>query len=234
MNAQYKYPRPALTVDCVVFGIGAADATDQKLQVLLIQRDLPPFKNAWALPGGFVRLHESLEQAAARELVEETGLSKVYLEQFQTFGNPQRDPREHVVSVAYFALVNLFNHKVRAATDARDADWFDADQPPKLAFDHQIILDSAWQRLQQAVRLRPIGFELLPRDFTLTQLQRLYEVILNQALDKRNFRKKLLAMDLLVDTQRKQTGVAHRAAKLYRFDRAKYRRLQKAGFHFEL
>ena len=234
MNTSYQYPRPALTVDCVVFGIGASDAATRKLQVLLIQRDLPPFRNAWALPGGFVRINESLDQAAARELREETGLSKIYLEQFHTFGDPQRDPREHVVSVAHFALVNLFDHKVLAATDARDADWFDADQTPKLAFDHQLILTSAWQRLQQAVRQRPIGFELLPREFTLTQLQQLYEVILNQSLDKRNFRKKLLAMESLIDTQRKQTGVAHRAAKLYRFDRTKYQRLQKAGFHFEL
>src|SRR5580765_309849 len=132
----YQYPRPALTVDCVVFGFNEA-----ALKVLLVERGLEPFKGRWALPGGFVRVEETLDEAARRELTEETGLSRVFLEQLYTFGAVDRDPRERVLSVAYYALVKLSNHRVKAATDANDAQWFPAFQPPKLAFDHQEILD---------------------------------------------------------------------------------------------
>jgi 8-oxo-dGTP diphosphatase len=225
----YEYARPALTVDCVVFGVDADD-----LRVLLIQRGLAPFEGQWALPGGFVRIDETLEDAARRELEEETGLGKVFLEQLYTFGAADRDPRERVVSVAYYALVNLRDHHVHAATDARDAAWFGVNDVPRLAFDHADILQTALERLRGKLRYQPIGFELLPKRFTLTQLQNLYELVLERELDKRNFRKRVLAMDLLVETDELERDVAHRAARLYRFDESKYRRLAKAGFNFEL
>jgi 8-oxo-dGTP diphosphatase len=229
MAHTYEYPRAALTVDCVVFGLDEED-----LKVLLIQRDVEPFAGTWALPGGFVHVDETLEQAARRELEEEAGLSRVFLEQLFTFGAVDRDPRERVVTVAYYALVNIRDHRVRAATDAREAAWFPAADTPSLAFDHEEILAAALERLKGKVRYRPIGFELLPRKFTLRQLQHLYETVLEREIDKRNFRRKVLSMGLLVETDEIEQDVAHRAARLYRFDEAKYRKLAKRGFNFEL
>jgi 8-oxo-dGTP diphosphatase len=229
MANTYEYPRPALTVDAVVFGLDEED-----LKVLLIRRDLPPFRDAWALPGGFVRVEESLEEAVRRELQEETGITQVFLEQLYTFGDVKRDPRERVVTVAYYALVKLSDHRIKAATDARDAAWFAVSEARGLAFDHDRILATALERLRGKVRYQPIGFELLPPQFTLSQLQRVYETILETSLDKRNFRKKILGMDFLVATDEVQKDVAHRAARLYRFDRKKYQQLQKRGFLFEI
>jgi 8-oxo-dGTP diphosphatase len=229
MSFQYEYPRPALAVDGVVFGVDDAD-----LKVLLIQRKIDPFIHHWALPGGFVRLDETVDQAVRRELEEETGISDVYLEQLYTFSATDRDPRERVVSVAYYALAKLSDHRIRAATDAENVAWFGLDHLPRLAFDHDEIVRVAFERLRGKVRYAPIGFELLPPQFTLTQLQRLYETILAKPLDKRNFRKKILSMDLLVETDQWEEGVAHRAARLYRFDRKKYQRLAKQGFSFDL
>jgi 8-oxo-dGTP diphosphatase len=225
----YEHPRAALSVDCVVFGLDEAE-----LEVLLIRRGLEPFANRWALPGGFMRVDETLEQAARRELEEETGLNKVFLEQLFTFDAIDRDPRERVVTVAYYALVKLSDHKVRAATDAADAAWFAISDLPELAFDHAEIFEVALARLRGKVRYQPLGFELLPRKFTLTQLQRMYEAILDRPLDKRNFRKKILGMDLLVELDEVQKDVAHRAARLYKFDDRRYRKLVKQGFSFEL
>jgi len=225
----YDYPRPALTVDCVVFGYDAAS-----LRVLLIQRASPPFARAWALPGGFVRMDETLDEAARRELREETSVSHLYLEQLYTFGALDRDPRERVVSVAYFALVKLSDHTIRAATDASDAAWFAVDELPTLAFDHESIVEAALERLRGKVRYRPIGFELLPPKFTLTDLQSLYEAVLGTELDKRNFRKRVLAMELLEELDEVEEDVAHRAARLYRFRREKYEKLAREGFEFSL
>jgi len=229
MPHSYEYPRGALTVDCVVFGLD-----DDELKVMLIQRGLPPFEGKWALPGGFVHVDESVDQAARRELEEETGLRNVFLEQLYTFGAVNRDPRERVISVAYYALVKMSDHRVLAATDARAAAWFGVHDVPSLAFDHADVLELAIERLRGKLRYEPIGFELLPKKFTLAQLQRLYERVLERVLDKRNFRKRVLAMDLLIETDEIEQDVAHRAARLYRFDERKYRRLAKAGFHFEL
>jgi 8-oxo-dGTP diphosphatase len=229
MAYTYEYPRAALTVDCVVFGLD-----EQELKVMLIQRGLPPFEGKWALPGGFVRVDETLDEAARRELEEETGLQKVFLEQLHTFSQVDRDPRERVVSVAYYALVNLRDHQVHAATDASDAGWFGVHDVPSLAFDHAKILGLSLERLRGKLRYQPVGFELLPKKFTLSELQHLYELVLERTLDKRNFRKRVLAMDLLEETDEVQQDVAHRAARLYRFDERKYRRLLKTGFHFEL
>lgn len=229
MTHTYEYARPALTVDIVVFALDEED-----LQVMLIQRDLKPFKGQWALPGGFVRVEETLEDAARRELQEETGLRNIYLEQLYTFGDLKRDPRERVVTVAYYALVNTEGHDVQASTDASNAAWFSVHDLPDLAFDHVSILETAHQRLQGKVRYQPIGFELLPEKFTLRQLQHLYEVILDRKLDKRNFRKKVLAMGIVRETNEIEKDVAHRAARLYRFDKRKYDRLTRRGFNFEI
>jgi 8-oxo-dGTP diphosphatase len=229
MPFTYQHARPAVTVDCVVFGLD-----DEDLKVLLIQRDIEPYAGRWALPGGFVKMDETLEQSALRELREETGLTRVFLEQLYTFGDPGRDPRERVVTVAYYALVKLLDHQVQAATDARNAAWFAVDDLPKLCFDHDDILATALKRLQGKVRYQPIGFELLPPKFSLTRLQRMYEIILERELDKRNFRKKVLSLDILQELDEVEQDVAHRAARLYRFDERKYRQLVKDGFNFEI
>ena len=230
MPHTYEFPRAALTVDAIVFGLDE----ENDLKILLIQRGLAPFKGKWALPGGFVRIGESLDEAVYRELQEETGLAKLFLEQLYTFGNPKRDPREHVVSVAYYALVNLLDHNVRASTDVASAAWFSLEDLPALAFDHAEIVKVASERLRSKVRYQPIGFELLPEKFTLTQLQKLYETILGKQMDKRNFRKKVQRMGILKDLDEIQSDVAHRAARLYSFDEKEYRRLEKKGFHFEI
>ncbi|MDB5322654.1 MAG: Hydrolase, family [Phycisphaerales bacterium] len=231
MGYTYQYPRPSVTVDCVVFGL---DLAAEDLKVLLIQRKKDPFAGLWAFPGGFVEEDETLEESAKRELQEETGISRLYLEQLYTFGDPGRDPRGHTVTVAYYALVKLSDHTPKAADDAKAVDWFSVSKPPKLAFDHAKILKMALARLRAKVRYQPIGFELLPAKFTLSQLQRLYEIVLERPLDKRNFRKKILGMGLLIDLEETQKDVAHRAAQLYRFDEERYRGLVAEGFNFEI
>ncbi len=229
MSFTYHHARPSVTVDCVVFGLD-----DEDLKVLLIERDREPFAGAWALPGGFVGPEETLEQAALRELAEETGVAKVYLEQLYTFGAPGRDPRDRVITVAYYALVRRLDHAPMAASDARSVGWFPVSRCPPLAFDHAEIVATARRRLQAKLRYQPVGFELLPRKFTLSQIQRVYEAVLERPLDKRNFRKKLLGTGVLTELDETQQAVAHRAARLYRFDRKIYLRLVKQGFHFEV
>jgi 8-oxo-dGTP diphosphatase len=229
MHHVYQYPRAALTVDCVVFGFDEAE-----LKVLLIQRALEPFNGRWALPGGFVRVEETLDAAARRELAEEAGITNVFLEQLYTFGTTGRDPRERVVSIAYYALVKLSDHRAKAATDAANAQWFPISKVPSLAFDHTEILSVALARLKSKVRYQPIGFELLPPKFTLSDLQHLYESVLATDLDKRNFRKKVLGFGLLVRLKETQMAGRHRPAQLFRFDVDKYQRLNKRGFNFEL
>lgn len=229
MPYTYEYPRPAVTVDCVIFGLDESD-----LKVMLIQRGLEPYKGEWALPGGFVQMDESIEAAARRELQEETGIEKVYLEQLYTFGDIDRDPRDRVITIAYYALINRIEHPVQAATDASQAMWWSVADLPSLAFDHDKIVNMALKRLKGKVRCEPIGFELLPQKFTLSQLQKLYETILGTVLDKRNFRRKILKMDLLTELDEMQADVPHRAAKLYQFDPQKYQRLKINGFNFEL
>ena len=229
MTHTYPYARPALAVDCVVFGFDGGD-----LQLLLIRRGLEPFGKAWALPGGFVRIDETVDDAARRELAEETGLQRVFLEQLYTFGGITRDPRERVVSVAYYALVAPAQHDAVAATDAAAVQWFPLSELPPMAFDHADIIDAALTRLRGKVTYQPIGFELLPAKFTLSQLQRLYEAILGENIDKRNFRKKVLSFDLLIALEEWRRDGPHRPAQLFRFDPARYARLRKKGFLFEL
>ncbi len=227
MNYTYKYPRAALTVDCVVFGFDGGD-----LQVLLIRRGLEPFVDKWALPGGFVRVDETLDDAARRELAEETGLKEVFLEQLFTYGALKRDPRERVVTVAYYALTKPADHTTVGATDAAEAKWFTIGETPSLAFDHEKIFGAALNRLRGKLAYEPIGFELLPKKFTLTHLQQLYESVLGIEIDKRNFRKKVLGYELLVPLKETHREGAHRPAQLYRFDPVRYERLKTKGFLF--
>jgi 8-oxo-dGTP diphosphatase len=206
------YPRPALTVDIVVFTL-----RERRLQVLLIQRGVDPFQGMWALPGGFVHMDESLEAAALRELNEETGVQEAYLEQLYTYGDPQRDPRGRVVSVAYFSLVpggKEFNQT--GGTDASSAAWFTIDALPPLAFDHADIITYAIRRLRYKLEYSAVGFELLPETFTLTQIQSTYEIILGVKLDKRNFRRRILEANIIEPTDSLYNGDG-RPARLYRY-----------------
>ncbi len=202
---------PAIAVDMVIFTVGADD-----LLVLLVQRRGEPFAGNWAIPGGFVGADESLDGAAARELREETSVEAVYLEQLYTFGEPGRDPRGRVISVAYFALVRQALD-VRGGDDAADARWFPLKALPPLAFDHGAILDYALERVRRKVEYTNIVYSLLPDTFTLTELQRVYEIVLGKDLDKRNFRKKFGSLDLIDPTGESRRDGAHRPAKLYRF-----------------
>jgi len=231
MKYTYDYEMPSLTVDCVIFGL---DLDDDALKVVLIERDLEPYAGMWAIPGGFVRKGESLDRAAARELSEETGIDDVFLEQLYTFGEPGRDPRGWVITVAYYALVSPDKHSIVAATDARRAQWFPVTRLPRLAFDHATVLEAALERLRSKLTYAPIGFELLPEKFTIKQLQKLYEIALGRSLDNRNFRKKIFSMNVLRELGEMQQGVPHRAARLYKFDVRKYKQLSSRGRSFEL
>ncbi len=211
MSYNYKYPHPAVTTDIVVFTV-----QDNALKVLLIERKAAPFKGEWALPGGFIQEKESLDACALRELKEETGLGGIYLEQLYTFGEPDRDPREHVISVAYFALAPSGKLVLQPGTDASDAAWFEVNALPKLAFDHVTIINTARERLTAKMEYSTIGLMFMPDEFTLSEVQNLYEVISGQTRDKRNFRKWLLSLDLLEETGSKKAEGAYRPAMLYR------------------
>jgi 8-oxo-dGTP diphosphatase len=206
----YEYPHPAVTVDIVIFTI-----RDGKLQLLLIRRAGEPYRGKWALPGGFVEMEEDLEQAARRELEEETGVSAAYLEQLYTFGRPGRDPRERVITVAYYALIPSERLELHAASDAEAAGWFALDELPDLAFDHDEIFTMAHQRLVSKLDYSTIAFQLLGEVFTLTELQRVYEIILQESLDKRNFRKWIISLGAIEETGEDKRDGAHRPAKLY-------------------
>ena len=225
----YKYPRPALTVDCVIFGLDAGD-----LKLLLIERKHDPFAGCWALPGGFLDVGESPQEAAKRELEEETGLSGVDMEQLGAFGEPDRDPREHIVSVAHYALVNVADCRVEAADDARDARWFSVAKLPGTAFDHKKIIAAAHRAVCERLRRRPFGLGLLPAKFALREIQRLYETILQTAIEPRTFRRRIMKTGLLVETGRRPKGPGAQAAMLYRFDRKAYGRLEKLGLEPDL
>ncbi len=207
----YKFPHPAVSVDIVVFTI-----RDNQLKLLLIRRANSPHKGKWALPGGFVDITEGLDEAASRELQEETGVSSVYLEQLYTFGKPKRDPRERVITVAYYALIPSDKMQLQAATDAAAVGWFGMNELPKLAFDHADIVSMAHQRLVSKLDYSTLAFQFLSESFTLHELQDVYQIICQQALDKRNFRKWILSLEKIAETGEKRTGEAHRPAKLYK------------------
>ncbi len=211
MTFQYEYPHPAVTTDIVIFTIH-----DERLELLLIKRKSEPFRDQWALPGGFVEINEDLERCALRELAEETGLTGIYLEQLYTFGEPGRDPRERVISVAYYALVppdRIGN--ISAASDAREVGWFQLDSLPPLAFDHKQIVGMAHRRLSAKLNYSTIALQFMPEKFTLGDLQKVYECILGEKLDKRNFRKRVMTLDCIKDTGEYRRNGSYRPARLY-------------------
>lgn len=222
-------PTIRLSVDAVVFGY-----EDGNISVLLIKRKYEPFKGKWALPGGFVLETESLEAAVERELHEETGVKINYLEQLYTFGHPGRDPRGRVVTVAYFALVRPDTFQLMASTDAAQAKWFDIKELPEMSFDHQKILDMAIQRLKAKIIYEPIGFELLDEKFPFSDLEKLYSTLLNRDVDRRNFRKKIISLNVLDELDEKVSKGSGRPANLFRFNQKRYFQLKKEGIIFEI
>jgi 8-oxo-dGTP diphosphatase len=207
-----RYERPSVSVDVVILTV-----REGRLDVLLIKRKHWPYGGMWAIPGGFVNIDESLEDAAKRELEEETGVRDVYLEQLYTFGDPGRDPRTRVITVVYYALLRADQLRIKAADDAADAGWFPMYELPELAFDHRKILAYTLQRLSGKLEYTTIGFQLLADEFTLSELQDVYEAILDRPLDKRNFRRKLLQTGILEPTAHTRRVGQHRPARLYRF-----------------
>ncbi|ARV09511.1 NUDIX hydrolase [Winogradskyella sp. PC-19] len=218
-----------LTVDAVVFGYES-----EGVSVLLIKRKYEPFKGKWAIPGGFVLKDESLEEAVERELKEETGIEINYLEQLYTFGNPNRDPRSRVVSVAYFGLIKPSAFKILASTDAEEVRWFKINELPLLSFDHDEILKLAIARLRGKITYEPIGFELLDTKFPFSDLEKLYTTLLDRAIDRRNFRKKMLSLNILDELDEKASKGSGRPANLFRFNNKRYFKLKKEGIIFDI
>ena len=203
----------------------------ERLQVLLIERGIEPYKGRWAFPGGFLKMDETAEEGAKRELKEETGLENAYIQQLHTFSAPNRDPRERVITIAYYALVKI--QEVKGGDDAASARWFPLDEIPPLAFDHDYILRMATQRLREQIHFQPIGFELLPEKFTIKELQSLYEAILGINFDRRNFAKKMLHLEILTELNETVWPTPKREARLYKFNSDKYEELKRKGFRIE-
>ena len=225
-NFCYKYPHPAVTADCVIFGFDGVG-----IKVLLIQRGIEPYKGKWAFPGGFMNIDETIEECAKRELEEETGLKASSVEQFYTFTDVNRDPRERVITVAHYALVRL--EEVKGGDDARSAQWFAMNEIPSLAFDHDRILRIAVNRLKERICFEPIGFELLPEIFTMSALQNLYEAILEMKFDRRNFYNKMLKLGILSEAEARPKDASRRTPTKYRFNAKKYAELKQKGFRLE-
>ena len=222
----YKYPHPAVTADCVIFGFDGVS-----IKVLLVKRGIEPYKRMWAFPGGFMRIDETAEECAMRELREETGLTSATVEQFYTFTDVNRDPRERVITVAHFALVHL--SEVKGGDDAELAGWFSQSEIPSLAFDHDRILRMALNVLKERICFEPIGFELLPEVFTMTELQNLYEAILEVKFDRRNFYNKMLKLGILTEAEPRPANATNRTPNKYRFNAEKYAELKHKGFRLE-
>ncbi len=217
-----------LSIDCLIFGF-----QESKLKILLVKHAEGIIKNQWALPGGFVAYDEDIDAAATRLLHDLTGVENLYLDQLRAFGDVNRYPTKRVITIAYFALTRPENFELIPGFTASDVKWFDIQNLPHLPYDHKNILMFGWKILKRKVKYEPIGFNLLPRKFTLLQLQELYEAILEISLDKPNFRRKIMKMGLLIHCDEKQKGVSHRAAALYRFDSKIYKQLKEDGFIFE-
>ena len=225
-NFCYKYPHPAVTTDYVIFGFDG-----QQLKVLLVERGIDPYMGHWAFPGGFLKMDETAEQGALRELKEETGLSAAYIEQLGAFSDVKRDPRERVITIAFYALVRI--ESVKGGDDAADARWFGLNEIPPLAFDHDHILRVAQKRLREEIHFTPVGFELLPDIFTLPQLQALYESILDVKFDRRNFARKMLTLGILEMADPLQERNGTRTPVLYRFNKDRYEEMKQRGFRLE-
>lgn len=215
-----------MTVDIVIFTV-----RNGSLEVLLVKRGVPPFEGQYAIPGGFIRDDESIEDAALRELYEETGVRNVFLEQLYTFGDPRRDPRGHVITVGYYALIASDKLSLVAGADAAEAGWFPANDLPSLAFDHGLILDYALERLRNKLEYTTVGFQLLPENFTLGELQAVYEAILGRRLDKRNFRRKIALLGILKPL-REWRRAGRKPAQLFRFSATRFEKLKDKGILF--
>lgn len=222
----YHYPHPAVTADCVVFGFDGS-----QLQLLLIERGNEPYKGCWAFPGGFMNIDETAEQCAVRELYEETGLRIKDIEQFHTYTSVDRDPRERVITVAFWAIAHV--EAVSGGDDAAKAEWFPVDKIPNMAFDHAEILSCALENLKQRVYFEPVVFELLPYEFTMSQLQKLYEAILGVRFDRRNFAKKMLHFGILQPITRGEISESKRETTMYSFNKNSYQTLKQRGFRLE-
>ncbi len=230
MSYYSEHEKFHVAVDSIIFGY---DEEGRELKVLLLKRKFQPAMGEWSLMGGFLNANESVDEAAKRILHQLTGLSDVYMEQLYTFGEVERDPGARIISVAYFALIKI-NASDLELVKNHGATWIPISSMPQLIFDHSAMVDRALKKLQVRARTQPIGFELLPDKFTIPQLQGLYEAIYNKALDKRNFRRKLLSMDLLEKLEEKEKESSRKGAWYYRFDARKYEDLLKRGFNFEL
>jgi 8-oxo-dGTP diphosphatase len=226
LKYHYEYPHPSVTTDCVIFGF---DGT--KLNVLLVERGVEPYKGRWAFPGGFMKMDETALQGAKRELKEETGLENAYIKQFHAFTDPNRDPRERVITIAYYALVRI--SEVKGGDDAAKAEWFPISKVPSLAFDHDQILREATIALRQQIHFEPIGFELLPEKFTMTQLQHLYEAILSVKFDRRNFSNKMQKLGILTQLDETLPMPNRKEAFLYKFNPESYNEMKEKGFRLE-
>lgn len=227
---QYEYPHPAVTADCVVFGFDG-----RVLHVLLVERGVQPFLGMWALPGGFLRMDETIEDCARRELREEVGIKDIYLEQFHVFSAIRRDPRERVVTVAFFAMVSKSDFEIIAGDDAANASWFEIDSLPPLAFDHSEIIEKARAHIREVLKNRPIIFKLLDKKFSIPELQRLYEIINGTTYDRRNFHKKmastgfLIEEDAIEDRRHHQSSPDIRRSRLFSFDEESFEEEQAEG-----
>ena len=230
MSYYSEHEKFHVAVDSIIFGY---DEEGRELKVLLLKRKFQPAMGEWSLMGGFLNANESIDEAAKRILTQLTGLSEVYMEQLYTFGELDRDPGARIISVAYFALIKI-NASDLELVRTHGATWVPISAMPQLIFDHSAMVDRALKKLQIRARTQPIGFELLPDKFTIPQLQGLYEAIYNKTLDKRNFRRKLLSMDLLEKQEEKEKESSRKGAWYYRFDANKYEDLLKRGFNFEL
>lgn len=224
-----RYPKPSVTVDSVIFGYA-----DGQISILLLQRNEAPFEGQWTLPGGFLNPDETCEQAARRVLLSKTGLEGVFLEQLYTFDRPDRDPRGRVLSVSYYALVNSEHYALAAGQAARDVRWWPWQHLPELGFDHRSIVDKAIDRLRSKVLWQPIGFELLTPPFTMPELQNLYECILGESLDRRNFHKRITGLGILQHVGVRRANERRRPADLFVFDEKNYQKLLASGLSFKI
>lgn len=218
----YKYPHAALTTDCVVFGYDGRD-----LHILLVERGIEPYKGSWALPGGFMNIDETVEECAKRELAEETNVKDIYLEQFHVFSSVKRDPRERVITVAFIALVRKSDYRVMAGDDAARASWFNEMELPPLAFDHREIISLARRRLKEKLHTDPIAFHLLDEKFTMSELQRLAEVINDTSYDRRNFARKMMSTGFIEDEGPSPETSHNRTPELYSFNKESYEKEKK-------
>lgn len=229
-HSKHRLPKlhSDFSVDCVIFGFD-----EQELKVLLVERNQPPYEGWKAIPGNLVYDTEDIDEAAARVLYELTGLKNIFLEQFYSFGKIDRHPQGRVITVAYYSIIKRTVNGLHPVSGyTKNAYWWPADKIPRLAFDHNLVVRKALETLRHKIQYEPVGFELLPAKFTLTQLQHIYEVILRRKIDKRNFRKKMLNCGFLNKLKERQEGVSHRSASFYKFNKRSYQQLKRKGFIF--